>query len=248
MNPNPFDQPVDPNSYQGPPAAGNPFVAPDPNLPAVYAQPGYPPAPTYQQPGYPPAPYPLPVYPQTGYQPYPQPGPYGYPPAVPAYYPQPGNGRPGVVVAAAVLGYVVAGFLILSGFLLLIGASAVDGIDDTYGNNSGTTKFLLSGVANLVSSGFLIAGGVMLTSRQPRGRAMYAIGSAVCIGAGVFWLTVSLGSIIWVIIYCAPVIIGTIFIYGVSTARWMGLTPSAPPAPPYPQQPPQQQGPGPYGY
>ena len=144
--------------------ADNPYAAGIPQYGGYPAQPGY---------GYPPPP---------GYG-YPPPG-YGYP-AVP-----PGERRPGTLLAAAVLGYVAAGLLILAGILLFDGASLVHDIDTQTGlnNDSVTTELVLDGFANLIAAALLIAGAVVMTGGRPPGRVMYSVGAGIVLVESIYWM------------------------------------------------------------
>lgn len=113
--------------------------------------------------------------------------PQGYPPA----YPPPwDSGRPGGLMASSVLGYIDAGLLVLAGLLLLIGASAVDTWNDAFGNSDQgfTAELATDGLINLLSAGLQIAGGVMMSSRNLRGRTLFSVGAGLCVLAGLYWL------------------------------------------------------------
>src|SRR5882724_6020739 len=119
---NPYGQPgqPDPGQYGQQPPAANPQYSgyPQPQQPGQY-----PPA----QGGYPSNPYGQP-YPQTpGYNTFGAPDP---------------NRRPGGVIAAAVLSYVQAGFLLLTGIILLATAKT---FDDLGANGSGVAEVTLDG-------------------------------------------------------------------------------------------------------
>ncbi len=248
MAPDPFDQQaVDPNSgYGGPPAYGQPPYGGQPapygqsygQQPAPYGPPygqppyGGQPAPYSQPYGQQPAPYaPPPV-------PYGQPA-YGYPGAY--GYPDP-NARPGLVTASAVLAFVVAGLLLAAGFIVFLGTSTVNDFNDSIGNSdTDTAKFVLAGLANMVSGGLLIAAGVMITGRKPPGRVLLAIGTVICVFTGIFWLVQTSDTVVWVLIFCAPVILATIFMWTTAVTRWLrgAPAPAAPYVAPY-------QGPYPY--
>jgi hypothetical protein len=222
------EQPIDPNpSYLGPPESYDPYPS---SYPPSYQSPPY--LDLYGQPA-----GQAPVYPQPGAYaegpgygyPYAPPANYGYPsigyPGVPnSYYPQ-GDGRPGIAVAAAVLGYVIAGLLFLSGVVVLLGVSAVSDLNDGGGTSDGTSGFVVAGLANLLSGGFLVAGGVMITDRQRNGPMLLAIGAAICVVTGIFWLVQTSGVWGWAFIYCVPTIIATVFAFSGSVTRWLNGAP-----------------------
>jgi hypothetical protein len=163
-------QPAPPN-YSGPPAtaAHDPGIAPQPGNPYAYPQPGNP----YAQPTNPYA-YPQPRDPYA----YPQPG-------------EPGQRRPGTMTAAAVLGYISGGLLVIAAMIVLTGASLVASIDNaatTVDLERFTVELTLDGFLNVVAAGLLIAGGVAITRRRPVGRTMYSIGAAIVLVEAVYWL------------------------------------------------------------
>ncbi|MEP6598473.1 MAG: hypothetical protein ABJB98_03380 [Actinomycetota bacterium] len=199
------EQPVDPHSdpYTGPPPMQPP---PPPEVPY------YPPA----APG---------GYPTAGYQ-----VPYGYPPASYPAYPQPmayGPPRPGQVIAAAVLGYVDAGLLILAGVMLFFGASILNGLNSSFGDTSSVTaELVVDGLLNLLAGGLLIAGGVGLANRNPTGRTLFTIGAAICIAEGVYWLirVRATTATIWVLLFTSLPIIGLAMIWTRDVRNWLSKT------------------------
>jgi hypothetical protein len=189
--------------YSGPPPTGGPTPEPAPVYP--YPAQGYPPQ-AYPAQGYPAQGYPAQGYPAQGYG-----APGGYPPgAYPGYTQQPGyggfpvqgyavpvqvfvpakQGAPGLVLASAVIGYIVAGLVMLLSLFLFTGASIADGLNDATsgGDNSLTTEFTLDGFLNLLIGGLYIAGGVVMTGRKQSGRRMTLIASTLCIAASFYWM------------------------------------------------------------
>ena len=101
-------------------------------------------------------------------------------------YPAPGGrqrGRPGQVVAAAVLSYVEAGFLLLTGLILFSGSSAVsDWSNHNDRDHLGWgAQFAVAGLGDIVAAGLLIVGGVVFTAGKRLGRTLLAVGLAVCV-------------------------------------------------------------------
>jgi hypothetical protein len=182
----------------------------------------YPPAnqpyPASGYPAYPPA-YPPPGYPQ-GYQPYPQ---QGYGP-----YPTPsGSGRPGTVIGAAVLAYIVAGFLIIAGVSLFSGASTINDIGNSVDadTSSATAELVVDGLLNLLAAGLLIAGGVQLTGRKLAGRTMLAVGVGLVVAEGLYWL-IRVGDgagviVFWVGVFVAPAVVAVCLAGGAQVRRWL---------------------------
>ena len=145
-------------------------------------------------------------------------------------YPYPGGiggGRPGQVVAAAVLSYIEAGFLILTGLILFSGSSAVS--DWSSSNNSDDygwgMQFGFAGLGDLLAAGLLIAGGVMFSGRNRLGRTLGAAGLIVCVIEAIFWISWldgSSGAIIpWATIYLVMPVIATSMSFAGSVRRWL---------------------------
>jgi hypothetical protein len=201
--------------YQGPPPTGqwvpeqppaNPWATP----PYGPAQPPYGPV---QPPYGPPSPY------GYGYPP-------GYPPGYPAGYPS-GPSRPGTAVGAAVLGYINAGLLILAGSLLLFGASFVSDVEDaTDSNTDYGAELAMDGFVNMIAAGLLIAGGVMLTGRNPNGRILFSIGSAVVLAETVYWLVrfdglTATGFFVYSMLFAALTIVGVALAWSPGIGSWL---------------------------
>ena len=155
---------------------------------------------------------------------------YGYPP------PQL-DARPGSVVGAAVLGYVLAGLLILAGALLLFGASTINSFGNAFDSDTGsvTAELTFDGFADLVAAGLLIAGGVSLSGRNKRGRTMLAIGAVITIAECVYWLartSADGGVFVFVLVFGALAVISLVLALTGPVSQWLGAAPAAQPAPP----------------
>jgi hypothetical protein len=208
----PGGEPTPADPYQGPPRTA-------PYTPPTYGS-GQPGSPVYPTAGYP--------APQPPANPYAQMPPYGYG-YPPGYGPQPGDGRPGTTIAAAVLGYVGGGLLILAGVLLFFGASFVTSIDNASGNDHGgfAGQLSLLGVVNLVAAGLLIAGSVSLTGRSARGRSMYSIGAAIVVVLSVIWTAwwadrSGGGVVVYALLFAAIVIVGLCLAWTRAVTAWLG--------------------------
>jgi hypothetical protein len=134
--------------------------------------------------------------PPTGMYQYP-PWPYPpYPPAYPPYAPYPapaaraGDGRPGAVTAAAVVGWVLAGLLLLAAGLLFFGAAFLRDFDAVNGTSTGSyvAEFTIDALVDVVTAGLLIAGGIGLTNRSAPGRVLLTVGASVVVAVAVYWL------------------------------------------------------------
>jgi hypothetical protein len=190
-------------------------------------------------PGSAPAPYP---YPNPYAAPQPYPNPYAYPtgygyPAVPS-----GQRRPGTLTAAAALGYVNAGLLVIAGLLLFTGASLVNDVDQsTDGVDLGnfTTELTFGGFLNLFAGGLLISGGVLMAARRPNGRALYAAGAAVVVIESGYWLIRwasraddAGGIVMYALIFGALAVVGLTLAWTRDSSGWLNGRPGQP-APPY---------------
>lgn len=162
---------------------------------------------------------------------YPNPSPYGYP-AV-----QLGERRPGTVTAAAVLGYVSAGLLVIAAMIVFTGASLIAGIEGTAdaGVNRYTIELTFDGFVNLIAAGLLIAGGVLMTTRRPAGRTMYSIGAGIVLVEAVYWLG-RWGSLVqdvggmafYAILFTALAVIGLTLAWTRDCTRWLTGSPPRP--------------------
>lgn len=159
-----------------------------PGQPAEQGQPQY--GPPQDPPGYGPQPprqsgptgYGQPQYGQPPY------GQYG-PPMPPAQFgPADTNRRPGAATAAAVLSYVQAGFLIITGIFLLAGAGMASDFGDAFSTDTGsvTAELVIDGLINLALGAGFITGAVWLTMRRGRNLLL-----ATCVATFVdcvYWL------------------------------------------------------------
>lgn len=185
----PYDGPGDPApGYAAPPsyAASGAGYGPPPYGPPPYAAHPYAPppygAPPYGAPPYGPPPYAM----QYG------PG-YGYPPGMPygaATYPPVGLGpeRPGVAVAAAVMGFVLAPLCLLGSIITAVAVVTVR----YYGSPEwGVPVGVLLAVASLAAGASLVVGGVNCLQGRP---IMLRVASGVAAAVAVAWLVLTSGS------------------------------------------------------
>lgn len=162
------------------------------------------------------------------YPPYPPPG-YGYPP-----YPPP-DLRPGAATAAAVLGYIGAGLLILAGILLFFGASIVSTIEDVSGQTYHilTTELVVDGLLNLIAAGLLIGGAVGLTGRSAPGRTVLTVGCGIVLVQSVYWLLRSdAASASWAFVFGALAVVALVLAWLNPVSAWLGGAYNGPPPPP----------------
>ncbi|MBE7188997.1 hypothetical protein [Jatrophihabitans endophyticus] len=192
---------LQPEPYTGPPATG----WPPPHSAA--AQPGYPPG------GFPPG------YPGAGYA-------WGSPAPFAGHAIDPADVRPGPATAAAVLGFVGSGLLILAGGLLLVGASLVADIESASGSHTNYgIEIGLDGVADLIAAALLIAGGVLLTGRKPAGRVVLTVGNAIVAALTIYWLVrfggLTSGLLFYPLLFAALAVVSTVLAWLVPVSAWL---------------------------
>ena len=185
--PDPFRSQPDPSGF-GPPTGFDPVTGQAlPPGPAAYsavdpyAAAGYPP-PTLAQPAF---------GPPAGYQPpfggpggYPLSPAYGVPPGyqlVPIYpMPPPRPLRPGGAVAAAVLGYVQSGFVLIGSIALFTGAAGFQAVGTRISGELTTVA-----VIALIAGALLIAGATTLLNRKP---ALLTVGASLSIAISIYFV------------------------------------------------------------
>lgn len=168
MNPNDSGEPIDPNAYPGTWQTAGPYGGPPAPYPQGYPPPGWGSPPGSGPPGPPSAGWPAPPYPVA--------------PVAP--------GRPGTVLAAAVLAFIAAGLLVIAALLLLAASSAIAGMTSGMGVSDGglTVELAVDGVADLVGAGLLIAGGASAQSGRRSGRPLLLAGASLVVVLSIYWL------------------------------------------------------------
>ena len=230
-------EPQDPNDTQAYPPY-QPYGGPppyQPGYPAGTPYPGYAPQPGYPgyapQPGY--AAQQGPSYP--AYSPYP-----GYPaqayPAYP-YAPPRALGRPASATAAAVLGYVAAGLLILGSVVLFSSASFASDFGDSLHEDTGaiTGELTIDGFIDLIAAALLIIGSVRLAGRNAAGRTVLAVGAALVVAAGIYWIfrfNTYGGTVFFAMVYSALVVVAVAVTHTTTTRAWLSATPASEPGAP----------------
>jgi hypothetical protein len=147
----------------------------------------------------------------------------------------PGQRRPGTLTAAAVLGYVNAGLLVIAGLLLFTGASLVNSVDNSSGSvdlGGFTAELTFDGFLNLFAGGLLIAGSVIMSSRRPGGRTIYSLGAAIVVIEAIYWLgrwgsqvdDVS-GIVVYALIFGALAVIGLALAWTRDGTGWLSGQP-----------------------
>jgi len=171
---------------------------------------------------------------------YGQPPPYGQDPyGAPAYnaygYPAAPRTRPGQVLAAGVLAYVLAGILILSGVILLFGASSVNSLGNAFNSDTGsaTAELAIDGFVDLVAAGLLIAGGVSLSGAHRRGRTLLLVGGGMVLADCVYWIartSADGGVFVFIIVYGGLAALAIVFALSGQATQWLNSSPADPPA------------------
>jgi hypothetical protein len=177
--------------------------------------------------------------PATAPQPWQQ---YGYPPPYPYAYgypqPDPAEIRPSAVTAAAVLGYISGGLLVLAAMIVFTGASLVAGIDnstDAVNLSTFTIELTFDGLLNLLCAGLLTAGGVLMTGRRVGGRTMYSVAAALVAIEAVYWLArwgtvVDAGQsvVAYALLFGALAVTGLVLAWRSSATQWFERAPQRP--------------------
>ncbi|SDO37714.1 hypothetical protein SAMN04515671_0746 [Nakamurella panacisegetis] len=150
---------------------------------------------------------PAPGYPPVGYQ---------LVPIYPMYQQQPP--KPGGAVAAAVLSFVQAGFVLMGALVILTGAAGFDSVD-----RSLSSEFTVIGILTMIAGGLLIAGGVTILGRRP---ALLGVGCGLSIAISVYFVIrlsdyAGLDFAIWVpLIYAVLPIIAIALSLGADVRAW----------------------------
>lgn len=151
-----------------------------------------------------------------------------YSPAYPGYGFDPRTaGRPGTLMASAVLAYVTAGLLILAGALLLFGASVVSNLDEVSHSAGGYgAELAFDGVLNFLAAGLLIGGGVMVTGRKAAGRTLLSVGSVIVLGETVYWMVRfdflhANGAVIYAVLFGALAVLILAFAWTAGARTWL---------------------------
>ncbi len=161
---------------------------------------------------------------------------------VPVYGPgwaprtQPGDARPGLAVASAVLAFIDAGLLLLSGALLLFGASLAASIADSFGGSASayTAEFAFDGVLDLVAGGLLISGGVNLLGGRVIGRTLLTVGAVLVLVEGIYWpsrfsLSTVPSTILWDVVFSTLAVLLLVFTWVPTVSQWLGRRAAATP-------------------
>lgn len=200
-----------------------PYTPPPPTVPPPDAYPvapyqPYPAEAQYPQyPAYPPPP---------NYPPYPaQANPHGAPyPPVP-YPVRWGAPRSGPATGAAVVGFVLAALLTLTGATLLLGGSLVSDLEDAVGHGTSIgTELAFDGLVNLVAAGLLIAGGTTLLNRSITGRRLLVGGNVLVLADAVYWLArfdLPGASWVWTLLFSVLAAVSLGLALGQPVSRWL---------------------------
>jgi hypothetical protein len=117
--------------------------------------------------------------------------------------------RPGKVVASAVLAWVQAGLVAFSSVAAFGSATDPYSDGDPLIQGAGDTEYIFNGLADLLMVGLFIAGGVMFTGGNQRGRHVLAVATALSLAGSIYWIartTDSGVSVIAVFLAIMPII------------------------------------------
>jgi hypothetical protein len=139
------------------------------------------------------------------------------------------------MTAAAVLGYVLAGLVIFAGVLLFFGASVVQNFQDAFdSSNNYEPELVLDGVANLIAGGFLIAGSVLMSGRNPMGRWLFCVGNGIVILMSIYWIARwatnagAGGLLVYALLFDAVAVVGLSLAFTRADNKWLAARPSSP--------------------
>lgn len=154
----------------------------------------------------------------------PGPPPYGYP-APPAWfgYGTPRDLRPAGATVAAVLGLVLAGFLLVEGLLMLVGASVIGSLRQSLDEAGGVpASLVVNGALNLAAGAALIAGAAALLNRAAHGRLLLAAATVVVLGQSIYWSAVGDGGVVPVaLLHAAIAIVASVLAFTAATTTWL---------------------------
>jgi len=131
--------------------------------------------------------------------------------------------RPGAVAGATVISVAMAGVLLITGFIVIFAASSL-GTSDAVESTANVTPFVVAGLLNVVAAALLIIGGVLLLGRAAASRMAIGAATVLCIALAIFWLANDQndnGIIIWLFIFCVPVITATLLATTASVTQWL---------------------------
>lgn len=120
----------------------------------------------------------------------------------PAQY-LPRQSPPGTIIAASVVGYLLALFLFITGLFLLFFASVVGLFADVDGASRTGASLAIAGAGNWIAVGLFVSGGVLVTLRRPAGLILVLVGSALVVVLAVYWMTIHAGDgfLFWAIVH-----------------------------------------------
>lgn len=209
------DDPQDPNAWL--PPAGTPGYGPGHG-------PGY-------GPGYAPG---QPAPGQYGWGPAGHPPPYGYggpPPPLTSAYPQPGPGRPGLVIAAAVFGFVLSGLAILGGIYAALLATIIHGINDQsyfyfhqdfLGKSHLTTELTVDAVVSLAIGATVLVGAVLITAPGTTGRTVLTVGCVLCVSDALYWMAWLHSDVVGgALLFIGLAVLSTVFAWTPAATTWL---------------------------
>ena len=172
------------------PAQGGPWATPTPGSP--WEAPGGAWNPSQAYPGA--QPYPGATQPFPGATPAYSGMPQAYPMAGGAAYPTVLPGRPGTVTVAAVMGFVMSGWCLLLGAILMAVAGGANLLPDLYGLDAVVGVLMVAGLIGIAISVLLIVAGVKVLGGQQNWRLGFDVLLALPLMPNLIGLLASVGS------------------------------------------------------
>ena len=126
------------------------------------------------------------------------------------------------------LAFIDAGLLILSGTLLLFGASLAASIAESVGDSTSaySAEFAFDGVLDLVASGLLIAGGVNILGGRQAGHMLLTAGSVIVLVEAIYWparfpVAAVPSTIVWDVLFSTLAVLVLIFCWVPTVSQWL---------------------------
>ncbi len=133
-------------------------------------------------------------------------------------------------MAAAVLGFVGAGLLILAALLLFSSAHVAADLIST-DTTALSTELNIDGFVNLTAAALLIPGGVLMLGGKVLGQTLTAIGSVIVVVATVYWVIRAQGAysgtLVFGVLFAALAVIGASLAYAPSSRAWIAYMTTA---------------------
>lgn len=134
------------------------------------------------------------------------------------------------------LAFIDAGLLILSGTLLLFGASLAASIAESVGDSTSaySAEFAFDGVLDLIAAGLLIAGGVNMLGGRQAGRMLLTAGSGIVLVEAIYWparfpVAAVPSTIVWDALFSTLAVLVLVFAWVPAVSQWLSRRAARPP-------------------